>query len=90
MLAKRGAPETLRWRASDINGGSRSTKALQTASAKSMMKQRRQNRLSRAVTEAGRDWPDKSPSVYRLRPENGAPETERIRCLLLTAERQKP
>jgi hypothetical protein len=44
---------------------SRSSKGLQTAFAKSMMSHRSQNRLSQAVTGAGREWPDKSRSVYR-------------------------
>ena len=38
---------------------------LAEASAMSMMRLRIQNQLSRAVTGPGRDWPDKSPSVYR-------------------------
>jgi len=60
MRTKRGTPETLRWPASEVYGVSRSSKGLQTASAKSMMRQRSQNQLSRAVTGAGRDWTDKS------------------------------
>jgi hypothetical protein len=36
---------------------SRSSKGLQTAFAKSMMSHRSQNRLSQAVTGAGREWP---------------------------------
>lgn len=65
MRTKRGATETRRWRASEPYSVSRSTKRLQTAWAKSMMRQRSESRLSRAVTGAGRDWPDKPPSVYQ-------------------------
>jgi hypothetical protein len=55
--------EMLRWPASEGYGVSRSSKGLQTASARSMIRQRRQNQLSQAVTGAGREWPDKSRSV---------------------------
>src|SRR5947209_5596966 len=65
MRTKCGTPERLRWPASEGYGVSRSSKGLQTASAKSMMRQRSQNQPSQAVTRAGRKWPDKSPSVYR-------------------------
>jgi hypothetical protein len=43
----------------------------QMVSAKSMMRQRRQNKPSRAIRGAGRDWPDKSRSVDRFRAAQG-------------------
>jgi hypothetical protein len=67
MRTKPGTQETLRWPASEVYGVSRSSKGVQTASAKSMMRQRSQNQLSRAVTGAGRNWPDKSPAFRNHR-----------------------
>jgi len=44
MRTKRGTLETLRWPASEVYGVSGESKGLQTASAKSMMKQRSEAR----------------------------------------------
>src|SRR5258707_14439599 len=63
MRTKCGTPERLRWPASEGYGVSRSSNGLQTASAKSMMRQRSQNHTSQAVTRAGRKWPDKSENM---------------------------
>jgi len=65
MRTQRGTPETLRWQASEVYGVSRSSKGLQAASVKSMMRQSSQNQLSQALTRAGREWPDKSASVEK-------------------------
>ena len=67
MRTKRGTPETLRCSASEVYRVSRSSKALQTASAKSMMRQRsltNLHELSSEQAEIGRI----SPAAFTFGP----------------------
>src|SRR5882672_11842950 len=82
MRTKRGTAETLRWPASEVYLVSRSSKALQTASAKSMMRLRRQTNF--------RDWSPERAEIGRLcRARHNRPYAE-CRIMPSTAgERQR-